>query len=177
METSSYINYSIHHNGNNPCSTHVLVDYCRLNKYTEKATHFIPSTHSTIEKGKISVVVPLSLTCPSIPCFTLTLEQGSNTLFQSCYSSSCLMPFLVTPTQSTSRKVLVYLEGMLPSGSFLLQRTWHFAKHNTCSDGLFSLLLSFLFSHDTQHVSSGYHDLLFSITCYSGCDTRCSLAI
>jgi hypothetical protein len=62
-----------------------LFDYCRLNKYTEKATHSIPSTHSTIEKGKkkISVVVPLSLTCPSIPCFTLTLEQGSNTLFQS----------------------------------------------------------------------------------------------
>jgi hypothetical protein len=81
-----------------------------------ESTHFIPSTHSTIERGKISV--PLSLTCPSIPCFTLTLGQGSNTLFQSCYSS-CLMPFLFfTHNQSTSRKVLVYLEGMLPSGSF-----------------------------------------------------------
>ncbi len=66
------------------------------------------------------------------------------------------MPFLFTHTQSTSRKVLVYLEGMLPSGSFLLQRMRHFEKQNTCSDGLF-FFLCFLFSHDTQHASSGYH--------------------
>ncbi len=143
-------NYSIHHNGNNPLQHTCSCSLLQTQQVHRESTHFIPSTHSTIEKGKISVL--LSLTCPSIPCF----YSDTRTRLQHTLSILLQLLFDAIPLHTHSKRQQKSSSVSGGHGSFLLQRMRHFEKQNTCSNGLF-FFLCFLFSHDTQHASSGYH--------------------